>query len=63
MLIDLCEHERGSAWDVNAEMIATAGVAFGERLVDVLGIDAVEAAEFGRVGIQNDFVLAGNLDA
>lgn len=63
ILIDLREHECGAAWDVNAEMIAATGIAFGERLVDVLGIDAIKSTELGGVGVQNYFVFAGNFDA
>lgn len=48
-LIDLCENQSGSAGDVHAHVIAAAGVALRERLVNCLGINAIESAKLRSV--------------
>lgn len=63
LLVDLGKDEGSSAWDVNAHVIATASISFGECLMSILGIDAIEASELGRIGVENDFVRASNLNA
>jgi hypothetical protein len=62
-LISFRVDKRCSAWDVNAHVIASAGVTLGEGFVGAGGVDAIEATEIGRIRVEDDFVVAGNLDA
>lgn len=63
LAVSLGEDKSSSAGDVHAHVIATTGIAFRICLMHRFGVDAIKATKFMCIGVENDFVSAGNFHA